>query len=141
MKTKIFKTLMLIVVLSTSSHAFANEFEKDGIYYNILSYSDRTVEVTCQRTMSRGSLVVDEYASFYSDKVNIPKKVLYNNITYTVVGIGNGAFYKCSSLTAVAIPNSITSIGDDAFFKCDSLHEIFIPSSALRLVSIFKFLF
>ena len=38
-----------------------------------------------------------------------------------VVGIGNGAFEGCSSLTSVVIPNSVTSIGDGAFRDCSSL--------------------
>ncbi len=38
-----------------------------------------------------------------------------------VTSIGNSAFYECSSLTSVNIPDSITSIGDTAFRKCSSL--------------------
>ena len=33
----------------------------------------------------------------------------------TVVSIGNYAFYYCSGLKSVTIPNSVTSIGDCAF--------------------------
>ena len=38
-----------------------------------------------------------------------------------VKGIGEYAFYDCSSLTSVTIPNSVTSIGDYAFKGCSSL--------------------
>ena len=38
-----------------------------------------------------------------------------------VTSIGNSAFYNCSSLTSVTIPNSVTSIGNDAFEGCSSL--------------------
>ena len=32
-----------------------------------------------------------------------------------VVGIGDEAFYNCTGLTSVTIPDSVTSIGDEAF--------------------------
>ena len=43
--------------------------------------------------------------------------------------IGPYAFYKCSSLTSVNIPSSVTEIWDEAFEKCSSLTSVNIPSS------------
>ena len=51
----------------------------------------------------------------------------------SVTSIGAGAFGGCRSLTDIAIPDSVTSIGDSAFYGCRSLSEIVIPSSVTSI--------
>ena len=50
-----------------------------------------------------------------------------------VTSISNSAFYECSSLTKVTIPNSVTSIGAHAFRSCSSLTKVTIPNSVISI--------
>jgi len=47
--------------------------------------------------------------------------------------IGDGAFYGCSSLASVTIPNSVTSIGNSAFYGCSSLTSVTIPNTVTSI--------
>ena len=116
---------MLIAVLLTGSNVFAHDFEaqnSDGvtIYYNIISATDLTCEVTY-----RGSSV-DEYSGEYTGTVVIPTSVTNGENTYSVTSIGDYAFTECGGLTSVTIPNSVTSIGQAAFSGCTGLTSVYI---------------
>ena len=50
-----------------------------------------------------------------------------------MTSIGNHAFFCCSGLTEVTIPNSVTSIGDYAFADCTGLTEITIPNAVTTI--------
>ena len=86
----------------------AHDFEVDGIYYNITSAEDKTVEVTYS----------GEYAGTYSGAVSIPTTVTYDGMEYSVTSIGYNGFGYCLGLTSIEIPNSVTSIDTYAFHNC-----------------------
>lgn len=47
----------------------------------------------------------------------------------TVTSIGANAFWDCSTLNGITIPNSVTSIGHWAFTGCPNLTDIAIPNA------------
>ena len=112
--------LITIAVLLCSISARAHDFEVDGIYYNVISSSNLTVEVTF-----RGSTSVS-YEEYYGE-VKIPSTFFYNGMEYRVVSIGSGAFRKCSGLTSIILPEGLTSIGSEAFYYCSGLTSINFP--------------
>ena len=47
--------------------------------------------------------------------------------------IGNSAFYCCSSLSSITLPESVTAIGDSTFVNCFSLSSITIPEGVTTI--------
>lgn len=74
-----------------------------------------------------GHLVV-RVRAFYSCS-----KLTTVTIPDSVTRIGYSAFSGCSSLTSVEIPSSVTSIGGNAFASCSSLTSVTIPDSVTSI--------
>ena len=131
MKTRaLTRILLLILTCLVAVETYAHDIEvanADGvtIYYNILE--DNKLEVTYQGESS------NSYTNEYSGEVDIPEQVTYNGTTYSVTSIGGGAFYLCSGMSSVTIPNSVTTIGYGAFGNCRGLTSITIPNSVTTI--------
>ena len=105
----------------------AYDFEKDGIYYNILS----TEDATCEVTFGEGP-VSDGYMPTYAGYVEIPEVVSDGwfswSTEFTVVGIGDYAFSGCE-LDNISLPETIKQIGEGAFSGCE-LDCISLPGTS-----------
>lgn len=125
MRKKLFT--LLFAILASVEALFASNTQVDGIWYE---FQDSKAYVTY-----RGSEWGDwgSYTDRYSGHVVIPDTVKYNGKKYTVTNIDGYAFFNCSSLTSIEIPNSVTSIGGRAFQGCTSLTSVELPEN-LRFI-------
>ena len=107
------KQLLLLAIILLPLVASAHDIEVQNaggvtIYYNYIN-NGTELEVTF-----RGSYYYS-FSDEYQGNVVIPKEVTYMNRTRKVTSIGNQAFYECTGLTSITIPNNVTSIGSYAF--------------------------
>ena len=127
----LFKAIALVAFLACAlcASAATTTFSKDGIYYQLTTYSD-----------GRGVLTVQNNGSFntYSGVVHIPDSVAYNGVSYPVTGIGYQAFKDCTRLTGVTIPEGVTMLLNESFAGCTSLTKITLPST---MYSIYNYAF
>ncbi len=69
------------------------------------------------------------YPNKHAGVYEIPSTIVNNGNPFTVVGIRDYAFYKCSDLRQITLPTTLVSIGDYAFFGCSSLTSVALPAS------------
>ena len=98
------RNLLFFFIVLLPMVANAYDAEIDGIYYNL---GGDEAEVTYEEDFNA--------TPSYTGAIIIPEFVTYNDKTYSVTSIGSFAFYDCSDLTSITIPNSVTSIGSWAF--------------------------
>ena len=77
--------------------------------------------------------VIKKSSGEYSGVVVIPESVVSGDKAYSVTSIGDAAFYGCSGLTSVTIPNSVTSMGICAFYNCSGLTSVTIGNGVTSI--------
>lgn len=100
-----------------------------------ISNSTGTVSMTFMLTdwenryVSLGDGTNAAIATATTGRIDIPETIVGpGNLTYTIMSIGNKAFYS-SKISAVSIPQNITTIGDNAFYLCSSLTSVTVEST------------
>lgn len=148
------KIILTILVVLLAINSYAYRFSAvcstgQTLYYNITS--DSTVELTYPGNLGVQNIYVQNYyggwtattSSPYSNysgsgiyyslsntftrptgNMVLPQQVQYNGTTYKVTSIGTYAFYNCSDIYNLIIPNSVISIGNSAFSGCSGIDSL-----------------
>ena len=133
MKRKLLLFTLLLAALPLRSLAYnfsAVAPTGQTLYYSIVSGK---AQVTYP-----GSSAYPPWPSSYTKPtgaLTIPDSVVRSStgVKYAVTSIGDDAFYGCSGLTSVTIPNSVTAIGASAFCFCSGLTSVTIPNSVTSI--------
>ena len=106
-----------------------------------LSESEAT-SVADLGTVFKGNTEITSFdeLQYFTGLTSIGKEAFYGcsgltsvDIPESVTSIGNHAFFSCKNLTSATIPEGVTSIGDYAFFSCKNLTSATIPSSVTSI--------
>ena len=117
------KRLFTFLIALLPLVASAYDFKYNGILYNVVSYTENTVEV---------DIKPDIWMDAYTGDVEIPSFVSYNGLKYTVIGLHDYAFNRCPYMTSIKLPNTLKYIGKEAFSECNQLFSITIPESVIQ---------
>ena len=88
--------------------------------------------------------IIANYPDAFTDgNTTILRKEIHNSyftqlegdlyIDYSITSIGVDAFFECTGLTSIIIPEGVTSIGHNAFSGCTGLTSIIIPDSVTSI--------
>ena len=111
-------------VPTLGSNAFTSISASATVYYltntNSVNFPTDFKKIFQYSVDGSNAIITSFLPTTYAGALVIP-----DNIEgYTVTSIGNYAFYDCSSLTSITIPNSVTSIGNNAFQGCNNLASV-----------------
>ncbi len=117
--------LALLLPLAISARDFEYTYEGQTLTYTVLDEDAKTCQTKAGSSGGPGNNV--------SGRLILPSTVFDGSNQYTLTSIDSYAFYGCTELTSVTIPNSVTTIGDLAFEKCTGLTLLTIGNSVTEI--------
>ncbi len=112
-----------------------NAFYNTGFYNDSSNWNERVLYIDNHLIKAKTSLsgeykIKDGTKTIAGNAFFYCSKLTTVIIPDTVISIGRCAFSDCTSLTLITIPDSVTSIGEDAFYNCTSLTSVYIEDIA-----------
>lgn len=121
------RVLLFLFAAAAAANSFlAYDFKRGDLYYTITNSDAYEVMVDKNSTYS------------FLTTCNIPASVTYNNNVYSVTSIGEMAFYGCSSLTSLTIPDNVQYIDRNAFGKCTGLTSVHMTGAKTISSTVFE---
>ena len=102
-------------------------FYEDEETCYLVGYTGAKPEITLPESCNGKNYAINESAFYGCTSLTSV------TIPDSVTSIGSSAFHGCTSLTNVTMGNSVTSIGNDTFMKCTSLTSVNIPDSVTSI--------
>ena len=118
MKPKHFILTLLTLFVSITASAYEWTDANGTVWSFTVSGSNATLYKGWQNKCVSGTIPAD---------LTVPSTVYVSETAYPVTSIDDYAFYNCSSLTSINIPDEVTSIGNYAFAGCNYLLSIDLP--------------
>ena len=125
-------TLFALLIAFSCINTYAHLTEIKGIFYRFSGSEAIVTYKSFEYGNEEGGTDMDgpnEFSNEYSGKIVIPQSVKYKGRTYRVTMIDDCAFYECSGVTSVTLPNSIKYIGNGAFSGCTNLSNITVGNA------------
>ncbi|MDA7678622.1 leucine-rich repeat domain-containing protein [Akkermansiaceae bacterium] len=100
-----------------------------GQKWNRLTVSNSIDVIDLTWTTTDGEVTITDCDEAATGGLVIPATIGGNPVT----SIGERAFFQCTSLTSIKIPDGVTSIGGNAFRDCTNLTSVTIPDGVTSI--------
>lgn len=105
------------------------DFEVDGVYYDIISDTEKTCQVATATT---------QYAAYRGPLVTVPPTVEHDGTTYTVTAMARMAMRDSRLVETVTLPEGMTMLATYAMSGMTGIKSVVLPST-LTSVGVYCF--
>ena len=129
-----FAVILAMAVLGAKAQdtVFPYTYQGQTLYY-IIDSTDNAMLVPPTYPVASGDTAAWAGYTRPTGAVIVPDSVPYLGTMHAVTAVGDYAFCKCSGLTSVVLPATVSSIGSYAFYLCSAMQSVNIPYGVNRI--------